>query len=266
MIGYHTNWLVQYLAKDEQLAEITESIKLIREYVNKEYYASKNARIAEWEPEDIDIFEMVIHIFVECLKKNSMTYQSLIGLTNGNVGCVHPLDRAKCTAEVIAIVASTGLITITKMLSNYMISTEFMLDDVIPDIDRHAPLTSKPAIKTENQILGCGYKQHDKDTCLDHINRMNGTALSLDIGLLKAMKEKATHELDTVDKQTQWKSFASKSLHTYVNLAKGDNMFYMDHAYDTRGRCYCEGYYINYQGSQYKKAIIQLHTKEIVKL
>ena len=121
--------------------------------------------------------------------------------------------------------------------------------------------------KTENQILGCRYKQHDGETCLDHINILNSIPLSLNIDLLVRMEEEATFELDTVEKQEQWQLFKQRSIKKYLDVATDlDNKFYLEWKYDTRGRCYSEGYYINPQGSSFKKAICQLTNKEIVKL
>jgi DNA-directed RNA polymerase len=40
--------------------------------------------------------------------------------------------------------------------------------------------------------------------------------------------------------------------------------FYLTHKYDKRGRVYCQGYHINYQGAPWNKATIQLADKELV--
>ena len=39
---------------------------------------------------------------------------------------------------------------------------------------------------------------------------------------------------------------------------------YLTHKYDKRGRVYCQGYYISYQGTDWNKAVIELSNKEIV--
>ena len=41
-----------------------------------------------------------------------------------------------------------------------------------------------------------------------------------------------------------------------------DKVFYLTHKYDTRGRCYSQGFHINYQGDSYCKAMIELANKE----
>jgi hypothetical protein len=42
------------------------------------------------------------------------------------------------------------------------------------------------------------------------------------------------------------------------------NEFCLTHKYDKRGRIYCQGYPVNYQGALWNKAVIQLAAKEIV--
>lgn len=41
-----------------------------------------------------------------------------------------------------------------------------------------------------------------------------------------------------------------------------DKEFYLTHGYDGRGRLYCQGHHINYQGDDYHKAVIVLANKE----
>ena len=56
----------------------------------------------------------------------------------------------------------------------------------------------------------------------------------------------------------------------YVNTAKAmckafsGNDIYLTHKYDKRGRIYCQGYFISYQGTDWNKAVIELSNKEIV--
>jgi len=38
----------------------------------------------------------------------------------------------------------------------------------------------------------------------------------------------------------------------------------MTHRYDKRGRVYCMGYHVNYQGTPWNKAVIELADKEMI--
>jgi hypothetical protein len=269
MISPETNWLIQYLNKEgypEEVKASEEALYLYSVSMVSEYYQSKEERLAEWNPLSDELFELVMDTFCICLMHETLTYQALIGMLSGKVSCEDPLDRAKCAAEVIAVIGSTGLIEVQRKHSGYIVYTEFQLDDPIPVADRHQPLTSKPETKTTNQLLGSRFKQHDKETCLDHINRMNSIGLQLNLPLLRTISEEATFELDTIQKKDQWDLFVSRSYKAYLKLARGENKFWLEHAYDTRGRVYCEGYYVNYQGSSFKKAVCMLAKEEVVQL
>ena len=41
-------------------------------------------------------------------------------------------------------------------------------------------------------------------------------------------------------------------------------VFYLTHKYDTRGRCYAQGYHFNYQSDSYCKAMIELVNTELI--
>jgi DNA-directed RNA polymerase len=38
--------------------------------------------------------------------------------------------------------------------------------------------------------------------------------------------------------------------------------FWLTHKYDRRGRTYCVGYHINYQGTSWNKAVVEFANKE----
>ena len=44
----------------------------------------------------------------------------------------------------------------------------------------------------------------------------------------------------------------------------GDSAFYLTHSYCKRGRMHTNGYHTTNQGSEYKKALIQLKTKHLI--
>jgi len=268
MITFEENWLSQYLNKTGMPEEVLNSVIELVSYTSlrNTYYQSKQDRLNEWQPSSDELYELIISVFTATLQNETLIYQALIGMLSGKIGCEQPLDRAKCIAEVIAVIGSTGLIEIERKYEGYIVYTEFVLDDPIPVPDKHDPLTRPPTTKTTNQILGCKYKQHNQETCLDHINRLNSIGLKLNLPLLRTMEEEATFDIETKQQKDQWDLFVSKSYKAYLKLARGDNKFWLEHKYDTRGRTYCDGYFITYQGSSFKKSIVQLANKEVVQL
>lgn len=264
-----TKWLMEYLDSHEILPEMATTLNELYSWSLQEHgYASKNSRIREWAPEQTDLYEIVTQLFIgTLLHPEGMTYQAMIGYLSGLVRCANPLDRAKCAAEVIAIAFQQDLVTLTRLSDQtLLVATEFELPVEIPVFDKHKPLFHPPAPVDYNPILGCHFKQHEQDICREHIDRMNSIALSLDERIIDAMEEYQKSEPETTEQEEQWQEFKRRSAETYQTVLENGNRFYLRHNYDTRGRCYCEGYYINYQGSQYKKAIVQLADKEVVKI
>jgi hypothetical protein len=246
-------WIMDYLDERELIPEMDRAMNMIMSWSLMDHgYASKNARIDEWCPSDLDTYAVLCHIIIGCLIHGELTYQAMIGFIQNDIRCNDQVDRIKTAAEVIALAYQCDLIVISKRSDSMYITTEFELDEPIPDFDKHQP-EQYPYVAESNQILGCKFKQHEQDTCLEHINLMNSIPLALEWRVLQDLSESTDSE--DID-------FIRRSRETYENI--GSSKFYLKHHYDTRGRCYNEGYYVNYQGSQYKKAIVQLAEKELI--
>ena len=265
-----TEWLRNYLDDlPEDFHPLESAVDSLVVYASKTYgYESKNTRIREWNPDRFQCYNFVTKVFMGCLlHPEGMTYQAMIGYVSGQITCAKVLDRAKCAAECIALIYQNSLITITKISPvTMMITTEYALEEKIPELEKHLPKFIKPGTIQSNSILGNRFKQHGDHTCNQHIDNMNTTRLCLETRLLGIGLEQPKDVLDSLEEQQQWKMFTKRSEDMYRNTLNHGNNFYLKHAYDTRGRCYCEGYYINYQGSSFKKAIVQLADKEVVNL
>lgn len=265
-------WIMEHLDNSEMLPEMDEALHLAFHWAHDDHgYASKNARIQEYRDNArslprMDHYEVFCHIFIGALlHPQGMTYQAMIGYIAGNIGCEDPLDRAKCAAELIALAYQADLIVITKSGDSFLITTEFELPVEIPEFVKHRPEYKPPAPLDVNRILGNRFKQHDLDTCLDHLERMNAIPLTLEHRLIAELPETPSSEPETDEQAEQWEDFRRRSQEAYAEAIQHQR-FWLKHNYDTRGRTYCKGYYINYQGASYKKAIVQLAEKEVVKL
>lgn len=135
------------------------------------------------------------------------------------------------------------------------------------------PLLVEPKLLKHNDSSGYLLKNKEsvllnnnstkKDINLDHLNLMNQTAFSINPVVLskvsnkwKATGEMTMRQLERFNRYAKW---AQKLM-----LDNG-NKFYFSHRYDYRGRTYCEGYYLNYQGNDYCKSILEFSNKEIIK-
>ena len=262
-------WILEYLDSQEILPEMEKAIDMCVAWGGHDHgYESKNARIKEWGASSCDFYDIVSRIFAGVIMSpEGITYQALIGFISGSVTCADPLARAQCASEIIAITFLTDLIVIEQITDKtLMITTDFDLTIDIPEFPQHAPVFKKSQVMT-NQILGNSFKQHDEDACIAHINTMNAIQLCLETRIVDSYSEFPFSDPETDEQVEQWHQFVEDSYHMYRDVIDShNNKFYLEHANDTRGRCYCKGYYINYQGSSYKKAIVQLANKEVVKL
>ena len=101
-----------------------------------------------------------------------------------------------------------------------------------------------------------------RDVCLEHLNLMNQVAFSINTKVLKKAKnEWSEHGKYTKNQIDRFNRYCGISQNL---MTENGNEFYFSHRYDYRGRCYCEGYYLNYQGNDYCKSVIEFANKEIV--
>lgn len=160
-------------------------------------------------------------------------------------------------------------------------------EEVQADLDRYQfplPMVVHPLeVKTN---LDNGYylsrgslilrnNHHNDDICLDHINRVNDIKFTIneDTALMVRNQwrnmDKPKEGESKADFQRRVKAFEKydrTSKDVIAKLISYGNQFWLTHKYDKRGRVYCQGYHVNYQGAPWNKAVIELADKEIVPL
>lgn len=109
-------------------------------------------------------------------------------------------------------------------------------------------------------------KSHtNEDVCLDVINILNSFRYKLNLDILKysskykslsKMKEGET-TVEYNKRLKQWKNFDSETRELIKNHYSDEDTIWFTHCYDKRGRIYCRGYHFNYQGCEWRKALIQ---------
>lgn len=114
---------------------------------------------------------------------------------------------------------------------------------------------------------------HEGELCVDHLNRCNNIPLSISERMVKTLRNQwknteAPKGGETFeDYQKRIKAFEQYERDSFLVMAlmlEMGNKFYLTHKYDKRGRSYCQGYQINYQGNCYNKAVVELANKELV--
>ena len=112
---------------------------------------------------------------------------------------------------------------------------------------------------------------HDEDICLDHINRINAVPLSLNTDVV-AFIQNRWKNLDRQKPDESFQDFKARqkafqkynrtSREVLTALMAAGNRFWLTHKYDKRGRTYCQGYHVSYQGTDWNKACIEFANGE----
>ena len=114
---------------------------------------------------------------------------------------------------------------------------------------------------------------HEDDICLDHINRSNRIKFAINFDVVNMVKnewkglDKAKPGEPREDFQRRVKAFQKydKTAREVMGIiTEHGNSFHLLHKYDKRGRSYCQGYHVNYQGAPWNKAVVEFANKEII--
>lgn len=168
-----------------------------------------------------------------------------------------------------------------KLMVKYDISDDIkaMLDLYqypLPMVVKPLPITDNYesgylSIKTPVVLNGSKYFD-DKDMCLDHLNRANSVALTMDFEVINSEEGKFLkpvraigEDFDDFQKRVrQANTFYTTSVDAMESLESLSHEIYLTHRYDRRGRVYASGYHVSTQGDDYRKSVLQLAHKELV--
>lgn len=189
-------------------------------------------------------------------------------------------------AGMLLEVAQNDLIdydqTTDRFVMKYGLSAD--VEEILAKYQFPLPMIVEP-VKVTNNRMGSGYfDKHGsivlngsdifdgEDVCLDHINRINSVALTLNMNVVASKegnmivpKRKVGEDFEEFQKRKkQAAMFYENSLDVMKGMMALGNTFYLTHKYDRRGRTYCVGYHINSQGTDYNKAVLELANKEMI--
>jgi len=144
------------------------------------------------------------------------------------------------------------------------------------------PMLTDPAIVTNNRengyysvknsIILKSNNHHDEDVCLDHINRANSIKLTINIETMRMVKNKwkdLDHKKsdesfeDYKQRVAAFEKFDTDARDVIDHLLIHGNRFNLTTKVDKRGRSYCQGYHISYQGNEWSRAIIEFSHQEV---
>ena len=189
-------------------------------------------------------------------------------------------DNQAC-ADALLLACQIDLVDWNPTTEQFIVKYD-ITQDVQDDLDQFPlPMIVEPReLKTNNDT---GYftsrnsvilknNHHDKDVCLDHLNHMNRVKLTLNNEVASFIEnswrnlDKPKPGEDRKDFDKRKKAFekydrTARDVMAHLEIAGGE--FYLTHKYDKRGRVYCQGYHVNYQGNTWNKAVIEFANKEV---
>jgi len=249
----------------------------IKEYREKKYFRSKDLRIQQLPCTDTIVVELMVHLLGD---NKALPIQNIAAKLSNRFNFKDIFEGVKTVSEIIAVCRRADLYDLIKpknsSTGSLLIKSKFTLNSsTVREINLCAylpPMLIKPKALTSNYespyltfdqtvILG-QENHHDMQQGLDALNTMAGVRLSLDQEMLQH-EELPNKPLDTDEKQAQFRQFRDESRDMYTLM--GDRPFYLVKAFDKRGRMYDRGYSIAFQSTGYKKSIINLAHKEVIR-
>jgi hypothetical protein len=276
----------------EHLAQ--DYVQVLTNHVNESdytYVSSKGAQLWTSKKErhdnlmQMDLIELAWKVIAICTATEVQTYTGCVGMLKGMFKNDTDRQDIEQGSECVALLSSMNLIDIKLpkdaeegvlmvysrikydgALGEYLTTTRH----VMPSLMKPKEIKSNKdsGYQTFSSSLILAGKYHSKPVPLDHINRVNGVALSINKKALEidpVFKEDASETVEErLKRYTAWKRLNVESVISYAELVATGNKFYLTHKYDERLRTYAHGYQISTQGDSYRKSVIELANKEIV--
>ena len=215
-----------------------------------------------------DNSELVLKLLVHVAIQKRMPIAAAIGILSQDVS----LEIAACVVEFCVLHNLVGLskdtlivhyepsLEMQNQIAMYMFLPPMVVEPLRVTSNRHSGyLTVDTSTMTKGSHTG-------DDICLDVINILNSFEFSLDLDVLehsnmfeslKAYKQGETPE-EYRKRIKQWKRFDTTTRELIAEHYADVSSIWFTHKYDKRGRMYCQGYNISYQGSEWNKAMVQV--------
>ncbi len=269
--------LLEHQLKLEKLYNKNQTITRIRaEFINH----NDGEIITYTENLGIDS-DFALDLLTQMVLHKRTTLPTLVGILRNHF---QGPDASQRTVEEIAKCAQADLVDWSSTAKQFIVRINISAD-VQEDIDRFQyplPMVIRPRVVHDNRDTGyllsrnsiiLRKNHHEEDVCLDHINRVNRIKFSIDFDTAEMIanrwrnldKPKENETKFDFDKRVRaFEKYDRTARQVMELLVLHGNEFYLTHKYDKRGRVYCQGYHVNYQGAPWNKAVIELADKEMV--
>lgn len=235
----------------------------------------------------MDLIELSWKVIAICTATTLQTYTGCVGMLKGMFKNPTERQNIEQASECVALLSNLNLIDIQLprdaetgvlmvhsrinydgLLGEYLTTTRYILPSLLPP--KAVKCNMDSGYRTFSSSLILAGKYHSHPVPLDHINRVNAVALSINKKALEidpVFREDDSESNEEHNKRySAWKKLNVESIRTYAELVASGNEFYLTHKYDERLRTYAHGYQVSTQGDSYRKSVIELATKEIVQM
>lgn len=270
-------WMQKWVEKDEDFIKIIDAAEPV-----VDQYREDNERlcdiVVQYRTRDI----LIKLLAQTCFCQFPETYVSVTAQIAAQFDAKEK-QGMRLFASLLAIVEPYGAYKLYKpkgsqsvVVQSYAVLDKELLNATIREhylppmvcLPKTITKNDQSAYLTFNQRLMLGKTRKprpDEDLCLDVINTLNRTPLSLSEEFLTKVRETPSFALNTRQKREMWRQFKQESREVYDLLLKQGNQFYLVYRPDTRGRLYAQGYHVTTQGTSYKKAMVELHEPELIR-
>lgn len=247
----------------------------------REYYGAPSQPLIHQIIDQVGMpTDLVVDALVQIALHKRMVPSSMIGIL-----MKHNPDDGQWVADCLHCIVELGLIKYDGS-RNQLIVVHDIPSELQREIDTFQyplPMVCEPNVLKNNRDTGyittrgsaiLRDNHHDEDICLDHLNRMNRVALKVNTNTVGMIAnrwrnlDKPKPEEDIRDFQKRKKAFEKydSTVKLIMKLLyEAGNRFFLTHKYDKRGRTYCQGYHVSYQGAPWNKAVVELHHAELVR-
>lgn len=237
--------------------------------------------------QNVNLSKCLARLHAELFKAKTCTVQQLVGIAYGFVKVDMPYRRCLGASMILEYLAKSPFVKEEVRKGQQTLFHCIQLPEdmqlAIEQFGYPLPFVQTPKKITNNTSSGyytyhdsifMGNKQHDYPVSYDHLNKMNRTNFAIEQRLWEfcqphfstKAKVKKNGEFETeLDIAKRCTAFleVTGSLVKRMPLINPDK-FNLAHGYDTRGRTYCKAYEFSYQGTDFQKAMIGLHDKELI--
>jgi hypothetical protein len=225
-----------------------------------------------------------IDVLVQMVLHKRTTLPTLAGILRHHYDDAGHANPSQQTAHMLEQCVKARIVIWDEVASMFVVMFN-ITDEVQRDLDRYQyplPMVVPPLRVMDNRDTGyfthrssiiLRKNHHDEDVCLDHINRVNRIRFSINFDTAYMVsnswrnldRPKTGESKADFDKRVKaFEKYDASSKDVISKLLAHGNEFYLTHRYDKRGRVYCQGYHVNYQGAPWNKAVIELADKEFV--